>query len=227
MVGNRRRAGWTRRPPPAPGIRSYGLAPTPAAGQLTETATIRVKLNSFESGFPGDSSQPSRTGPGQEPQEPHGREGGDPACLRNSPVLWTPSSPGCRTTTVSGRGHKLLRFSEGGGKNLPSSPKISGEQRGGSSIIGNVLLLCKEKAFRINDAIKMEFFKVSKRNQMTAGTLWKGAGLGGQGVHMLRPFAFSLAFPCFQKQESFFVKPSFESLALPEEGWQKPRRVGA
>lgn len=69
----------------------------------------------------------------------------------------TPQSSGLQVrqdaeqATVSGRGHKLLRFSEGG-KNLPSSPKISGEQRGGSSIIGNVLLLCKEKAFRINDA---------------------------------------------------------------------------
>lgn len=123
----------------------------------SETATIRVKLNSFESGFPGDSSQPSRTGPGQEPQEAQGREEGDPACLRNPQTSGLQIRQDGEQSTISGRGHKLLRFSEGGGKNLPSSPKISGEHRGDSSIIRNVLILCTEKAFGINDAIKMEF----------------------------------------------------------------------
>ena len=62
---------------------------------------------------------------------------------------------------------------------------------------------------------------------MTEGTLWKGAGLGGQGVHMLRPFAFSSASPRFQKQELFLQNLPWELLAPPEEGWQKPRLVGA
>lgn len=140
------------------------------------------------------------------PQGVEEGKGGDPACLRNSPVLWTPNSPGQRTNYSFRTRPQTTEVFRRRGKNLPSSPKISGEQRGDFSIIGNVLILCKEKAFGINDAIKTEFQKVSKRNQMTAETLWKGAGLGGQGEPMLRPFAFSLASPCFQKQESFFVK---------------------
>lgn len=55
---------------------------------------------------------------------------------------------------------------------------------------------------------------------MTAETLRKRAGLGGQGEPMLRPFAFSLSSPCFQKQESFFCKTFLETR------WPRRMRCG-
>ena len=51
----------------------------------SETATIRVKLNSFESFFPSDSSKPSRSDPGREPERGRGREGAPPGLRKKLP----------------------------------------------------------------------------------------------------------------------------------------------
>ena len=51
--------------------------------------------------------------------------------------------------------------------------------------------------------LKWNFKNMSKRNKMIAGILWKVVGLGGEGVHLLRAFAFPSASHCFQKRESF------------------------
>lgn len=51
----------------------------------SETATIRVKLNSFESFFPSDSSQPSRTDPSREPERERGKEGAPPGLRKKLP----------------------------------------------------------------------------------------------------------------------------------------------
>lgn len=60
---------WIPGLPPAAALSSQGARANASHGAAqSETATIRVRLHSFESFFPGVWSQPSRTGPGREPE---------------------------------------------------------------------------------------------------------------------------------------------------------------
>lgn len=60
---------WVPGLPPAAALSFQGARADASRGAAqSETATIRVRLHSFESFFPGVWSQPSRTGPGREPE---------------------------------------------------------------------------------------------------------------------------------------------------------------